>query len=120
EPEVFEGAASEYRASIERIKAYLNTINVRPIRRTSLVVIEATSENPPFAALIANKHAQSYIDWVRTARVEQQSRGLRFLRGQADELREKVADLEREIADYAEANSIVALNKDENITAQKM
>lgn len=109
-----------YKAPITTIKTYLDTIEVKPIRRTSLVVINATTTNPALSALIANKHALSYIDWVRTSRIEQQSRGLQFLRGQAEELREKVSDLEREMADYAEANSIVALNKDENITAQKM
>lgn len=109
-----------YKAPINIIKKYLETIEVRPIRRTSLVVIRATTTNPALSALISNKHALSYIDWTRSNRIEQQARGLEFLRGQAEELREKVAGLEREMADYAEANSIVALNKDENITAQKM
>ncbi|MBX7143193.1 MAG: polysaccharide biosynthesis tyrosine autokinase [Oligoflexia bacterium] len=109
-----------YKAPIGTIKAYLDAVEVAPVRRTSLVLIKAVTGSPQLAALIANKHALTYIDWVRSNRIEQQSRGLQFLRGQADELREKVADLEREMADYAEANSIVALNKDENITAQKM
>lgn len=113
-------ALTGYRAPIGLIRSYLTTIQVKPVRRTSLVVIEATTKNSALSALVANKHALSYIDWIRSNRIAQQSRGLQFLRGQADELREKVADLEREMADYAEANSIVALNKDENITAQKM
>lgn len=111
---------SPYKAPIPIIRRYLETIEVKPIRRTSLVVIRATTTNPVLSALIANKHGLSYIDWMRSNRIEQQSRGLVFLRGQADELREKVAGLEREMAEYAEANSIVAVNKDENITAQKM
>ncbi len=109
-----------YKAPISVIKKYLDTIEVKPVRRTSLVVIRATTKSPTLSALIANKHALSYIDWTRSNRIEQQAHGLEFLRGQADELREKVAGLEREMADYAEANSIVAVNKDENITAQKM
>ncbi|MBN8551250.1 MAG: hypothetical protein J0M12_18200, partial [Deltaproteobacteria bacterium] len=109
-----------YKSPISTIKGYLDTLEVKPVRRTSLVVINATTTNPALSALIANKHALAYIDWVRNSRIEQQARGLQFLRGQAEELREKVSDLEREMADYAEANSIVALNKDENITAQKM
>jgi capsular exopolysaccharide synthesis family protein len=111
---------STYQASVEDIRSYLGSIDVRPIRRTSLVVIQATSDDPTIAALIASRHSVAYQDWVRTSRMSQQARGLKFLRGQADELREKVVDLEREIADYAEANSIIAVNKDENITAQKL
>lgn len=109
-----------YRNPVALLKEYLDAIAVQPVRRTSLVTIQASSPSAEYAALFANKHAENYIEWVRRTRIEQQSRGLRFLRAQADELREKVADLEREMADYAESHSIVALNKDENITVQKM
>jgi capsular exopolysaccharide synthesis family protein len=109
-----------YSHPISLIQAYLQGITVRPIRKTSLVVISATSTNPAIAAKMANAHSQSYINWVRTVRVKQQARGLQFLRDQSDELKLRVSDLEHELADYAEANSIVALNKDENITVQRM
>lgn len=113
-------SSNTYLNSIETIKKYLNLIEIKPVRRTSLVSVVATAKDPNIARQIANLHAENYIDWVRTGRIDQQARGLTFLQTQADELRQKVADLEREAADYAEANSIVAVNKDENITAQKM
>lgn len=109
-----------YTSPISEIKYYIDLIKVNPVRRTSLVSILATTDKPDLSAKIANAHASAYIDWVRTARVEQQSAGLKFLKGQAEELKEKVAGLEREMADYAEENSIVAVNKDENIVAQRM
>jgi succinoglycan biosynthesis transport protein ExoP len=111
---------SRYQAPVGLIRSYLAMIDVKPVRRTSLVGIQVTADDPELASMIANHHATSYMDWVRQVRVEQQARGLTFLRAQADELREKVADLDRELADYAETNSIVAVNKDENITAQKL
>lgn len=111
---------SSYKSSLEQMEAYLDRLNVEPVKRTSLVMIEATYDDPQIAAMIANRHASAYIEWVREKRMEQQSRGLVFLRKQAEELREKVADIERDLADYAEANSIVAVNKDENIVVQKM
>ncbi len=110
----------EYKSSLRELSAYLAAIKMKAIKRTSLVEIQATFPSAETAAFVANKHAQTYIEWVRDVRVEQQARGLQFLRAQAEEFRERVADLERELADYAEANSIVALNKDENITVQKM
>ncbi|WKZ56813.1 MAG: polysaccharide biosynthesis tyrosine autokinase [Bdellovibrionota bacterium] len=112
--------AHGYQHQLKYLRGYLDLIRVKPVRRTSLVGIEATTESPELSALVANRHAEEYIEWVRKGRVEQQSRALTFLQGQADELRQRVADLEREMADYAEANSIVAVNKDENITVQKM
>lgn len=119
ESERRDGGAS-YKSSIKEMQRYLDGIGVEPIKRTSLVRIAATFERPETAALVANRHASAYIDWVREKRMEQQSRGLIFLRKQAEELREKVVDIERDLAEYAEANSIVAVNKDENIVVQKM
>jgi len=109
-----------YKASLPMMRSYLDAIDINPVRRTSLVLIDATAKDPIVAALIARRHADAYIEWVRSTRVEQQARALQFLRQQADELRERVGDIEREMADYAEANAIVAVNKDENIIAQKM
>ncbi|NLF25735.1 MAG: polysaccharide biosynthesis tyrosine autokinase [Deltaproteobacteria bacterium] len=113
-------ASAGYKNSITQIKDYLERISVKPLRRTSLVVIEAIDQDPRFAADMANKHAQEYINWVRDVRVQRQSQGLVFLQQQANDLRTKLSDLEREMADYAEENSIVALNKDENIVVQSM
>lgn len=111
---------SGYQNSLSDIEAYLRTIKVSPVRRTSLVVISSTVDDPRLAAKIANTHARSYMDWVRDKWVEQQSHSLEFLKRQSQELRERVVSLERDMAEYAEDNSIIAVNKDENITAQKM
>lgn len=113
-------SVSGYKHSIRELNDYLNLLEIAPLRRTSLVQIYATTSNPELAARIANVHAQTYINWVRENWVEQQSHSLHFLKQQATELREKVVELEREMADYAEENSIIAVNKDENITAQRM
>lgn len=111
---------SGYSASGRTIRKYLDMLVVAPVRRTTLVNISVTHPDKSFATLVANRHASTYIDWVRNLRVDQQARGLSFLSSQAIELRERVNDLERQLTDYAETNSIVALNKDENITVQKM
>jgi polysaccharide biosynthesis transport protein len=111
---------TDYKHSVRDIKNYLDALQVKPLRRTSLVVIESTHESPRMAALMANKHASAYIGWVREVRVRQQSQGMLFLQQQATDLRTKLSDLEREMADYAEENSIIALNKDENIVVQSM
>lgn len=113
-------AVAGYRHPISQINKYLDSISVKPQRGTTLVSIYANSDNAVLSAQLANAHARAYIDQVRASRINQQSSGLKFLKSQADELKEKVADLEREIADYAEEHSIVAVNKDENITAQRM
>ena len=115
-----EELSAGYQHPVRYLEAYLKRLAVKPVRRTSLVLIEATSDSPTLAAYIANRHAEEYLRWVRDIRVRQQSQGLSFLQQQASELRTKLSDLEREMADYAEEHSIVAVNKDENIIVQKM
>lgn len=65
----FDGV-NEYKNPLRLIKSYIGQVEVRPLRRTSLVVISATSENAINSALFANTHASSYIDWVREKRME--------------------------------------------------
>lgn len=115
-----DSAAAGYRAPIGMIRNYIKQLSISPVRRTSLVTIGVTAKDPVIAARIARAHALAYIDWVRDARIEQQTRSLSFLQKQATELRQKVSDLERSLAEYAEDNAIVGVNKDENIVAQKM
>jgi capsular exopolysaccharide synthesis family protein len=112
--------SSAYNNSTRQIHSYLGLIEVSPIRRTSLVKLEVTTDDPALSADISNIHAREYVDWVRETRIQRQSEGAQFLRTQAEELRLRVAKLERELADYAEEHEIVALNKDENITVSKM
>ncbi|MCI5066238.1 polysaccharide biosynthesis tyrosine autokinase [bacterium] len=109
-----------YEHGVKEIKNYLGLIQVVPVRRTSLVEINATSSSPEVASRMANLHAKEYREWLRESHVKQRSDTLQFLREQATELRQKVSGLEREIADYAEQHSIIAVNRDENITAQRM
>jgi capsular exopolysaccharide synthesis family protein len=120
EGQSIDSAISGYTAPAKMLRTYLDHISVSPVRRTTLVNIDVVDDSPVFAATVANKHAAAYIEWVRSLRLDQQGRGLAFLSAQSAQLQERVADLERQLADYAEENSIVALNKDENITIQKM
>lgn len=113
-------SSGNYKAQQRVLDTYSRSMEIEPVRRTSLVNIRVTLPDARMAAMVADRHAAAYIEWVRNARVGQQSQGLQFLQAQANEQRDRVADLERELSEYAEANSIVALNKDENITAQKL
>jgi capsular exopolysaccharide synthesis family protein len=102
------------------LKRYLELISIVPVRRTMLVNITVTHRNKQLAARIANRHAEAYIEWSRKSRIDGQSKGVEFLGVQSAELQHRVERLEQELAEYAEAHSIVALNKDENIVVQKM
>ena len=102
------------------IDRYLDALSVLPVRRSNVVVIEALSPDPSHAAAMANAHAQGYVRWIRRIRNNTRADGLSFLGEQSKKLEARVSDLERQLAEYAEEHSIVAVNERENIVAQRM
>lgn len=113
-------SASRYKHSIKYLKSYIDKVKVEPLRKTSLIELHIIDSNPENAAYMANAHAESYINWVRDNRVEKQARGLKFLNSEKAKIKKKINDVEREMADYAEENSIVAVNENENVVMSKV
>lgn len=109
-----------YHQSISKLKQYKGLLTITPIRRTSLVKVSVTMSDPALAAKVANLHAKEYIELTRADRQKSALDNLIFLQGQAQELADKIALLEREMASYAEGNAIVSVTKDENIVVKQM
>lgn len=109
-----------YNFPISTLEGYQSLVKISPVRRTSLVEVSATTANPELSAKIANKHSAAFIELIRSERQKTTLDNLIFLKSQAQELAEKVALTERNIATYAEENAIVSLNKDENIVVKQM
>ncbi len=120
EPTVDEEVINQYSHPVSMLKRYLSLVSIHPIKKTSLVKVEATTSSPELSTQIARAHSKAFIDLVRTERQDSTLEELTFLEAQAEELAEKVAAAERERASYAEEHAIVSLNKDENITIKKM
>ncbi len=113
-------SGSSYQHPIGLLKSYLGLISISPVKRTFLVKISATTSDPKLSASIANTHSQNFIELAKEEKQKTALTNLVFLRSQADELASKVAVIEQDIAKYAEENSIIALNQDENIVLRKM
>ena len=112
--------SSDYHHPLESLQSYLRLLGIVPVRKTSLVKVSVTTADPELSAKIANAHSQAFIDYIRAERQQSALENLVFLKGQAEELANKVALAERNIAAYAEENAIVSLNKDENIVVRRM
>lgn len=113
-------AKSKYKHEVKYLKSYIERVSVQPIKKTTLIELHVLSKDPALAEYMANKHAEAYIDWVRDNRVERQASGLKFLTQEKAKIKRKIATIEREMADYAEENSIVAVNENENVVMSKV
>jgi succinoglycan biosynthesis transport protein ExoP len=57
-----------YQNSPRALKRYLSILSVSLVRKTSLIEITATTHSPELSALIANTHAEKFIQHVRSER----------------------------------------------------
>ena len=114
------GRYQKYRHTLPKLKQYLSLIKVNPIKKTSLIEVKVVTNDPEFSSLIANAHAETFIEHTRIQRQTAAVENLSLLKGQADELAAKVTESERNLGKYAEEHAIITLNKDENIVAKKM
>ena len=109
-----------YNHPLPLLNAYINLINISPVRRTFLVQVSATTSDPQLSSDIANAHSQNFIELTKEDKQKVALNNLVFLRSQAEDLASKVALAEQEVAQYAEDNAIVAVNQNENIVINKM
>ena len=114
------GEGTYYSFSDELLRSYLSTITVLPVRKTTLVNVSATTADPELSAKLANAHGEAFIDLVRSERHRATVENLSFLKRQAAELQQKLKVSEETLAQYAEREAIIAVDKEENIMVRRV
>ncbi len=117
DPEFLEAFELSQAGDIEQrdIEALLLTnIDIRGKIQSSLVDVEFSSPSPSVSALIANLWAQEFISANYDKRFGTNVEAREFLTSQIEELREVLSRSEKELVEYANANEILILNKNEN------
>ncbi|MCC6953582.1 MAG: polysaccharide biosynthesis tyrosine autokinase [Deltaproteobacteria bacterium] len=113
-------ADEHYDYSLDFLQSYQDRIQINDVKKTALVKISAVTSNPRFSALLANTHAQAFIELSREELRQSAHDNLIFLREQAEELGDRVTSAEHELGEYAEKNEILPLTKDENVVVAQL
>jgi polysaccharide biosynthesis transport protein len=93
------------------LDAYYDRLNVYPVEKSRVIVIDFLSQNPELAARVANAIADAYIERQRAATQEQASAAGEWLAGQIESMRKKVADAEARVEAFrAKSNLLVGPN----------
>ncbi|HEY1747429.1 MAG TPA: exopolysaccharide transport family protein [Xanthobacteraceae bacterium] len=93
------------------LDAYYARLNVYPVEKSRVIVIDFMSQNPELAARVANAIADAYIERQRAATQEQASAAGEWLSGQIESMRKKVADSEARVEAFrAKSNLLVGPN----------
>ena len=93
------------------LDANYDRLNVYPVEKSRVIVIDFLSQNPELAARVANAVADAYIQRQRLATQEQASAAGEWLSGQIESMRQKVADAEARVEAFrAKSNLLVGPN----------
>jgi polysaccharide biosynthesis transport protein len=93
------------------LDAYYQRLNVYPVEKSRVIVIDFLSQNPELAARVANAIADAYIERQRLATQEQARAAGDWLAGEIESMRKKVADAEARVEAFrAKSNLLVGPN----------
>jgi succinoglycan biosynthesis transport protein ExoP len=95
-------------------------ISVSPIKDSKIVTISYMSENPEFAALVANSVAKAYISEILDMKMSSTRYALEWMSKKAEEEKTKLEKSERALQDYMRTNDIVTLQNKITITPEKL
>jgi capsular exopolysaccharide synthesis family protein len=114
-PEFAAGSAStpkEVEARLDAAaEAILGRISIEPVRSSFLVNVKARAYDPKLTALLANTLAELYIEQNLKLKVDTTEQAGSFLGEQSADARKKLAEAERALQRFNEANNVISLEE---------
>ena len=109
--------AEYYRNSIDH---FIDSVDVRPVRRSNLVEVAFYSEDPKLASRIANQLAQDYILQNLQVKWDETIKASDWLQTQLVSLKAKLEKSEDSLQTYAQANSILFVEEKKNLATERL
>ena len=110
----------EYKGLKDPLSAFLNRLQVKPVKKSRLVRLTASAYDPETATKISNLWADIYIKQNLMDRLNSSSDAAGWLSEKVDELQKKVQQSEYALQKYKEENNIISIKERENIVLQKL
>lgn len=93
------------------LEAYYERLTVFPVDKSRVISIEFQSADPELAARVANAVADTYLSFQQTARQDQTRAAGRWLSGEIDVLRKRVAEAEAKVEEFrSKTNLFIGTN----------
>jgi capsular exopolysaccharide synthesis family protein len=102
------------------IDAYLDRLDVSPVRQARIVNISFESKDPELAARIINAHAKQFIDQNLQFKVEATEAASDFLEQNLVTLRQKLEKAEDQLQQYSQENQILFTEEGVNTATEKL
>ncbi len=104
--------------SIKEIIRSANRITRDP--RSIIIKVSFAHRDPEAAALLANRHASRFIDFVTDSARLSNRAALVFLEEQSEDLQVQLETLRRELQSYRQRYNLVSLEESQNIVVERL
>ncbi len=94
---------------------FFRNLTISPVRRSRIIDIHYTAQDPEQAQLVLMSYIQNFIDSQQLQRLESTEDAKAYLSIQIDASREKMQTAEKKLLNYARANKIVDTNADVSV-----
>jgi len=102
------------------VDAFKEKLAVYQIEKSRVIAVEFTSKDPKLAAAIPNAMAKVYLSLQSGAKLESNSEVARWLEPEVANLREKVKEAEKKVADYRASFDIVPMGETGSFSGQQL
>ncbi len=102
------------------LDAFTERLQVYQINSSRVIGISFTSRDPELAASVPNAMAQVYLSMQSGAKLDSNSEATRWLEPEIDNLRQKVSEAEKKVADYRSANGLLQTTDTSTFASQQL
>jgi capsular exopolysaccharide synthesis family protein len=102
------------------VDAYLEHLDVSPVRQARLVKISFQSQDAELAARVINAHAKEFIDQNLQFKVDATEAASDFLQQNLVTLRQKLEKAEDQLQQYSQQNQILFTEEGKNTATEKL
>lgn len=102
------------------LKTFQEKLQVYQVEKSRVIGIEFNSEDPKLAAAIPNEIAKVYSAIQSGAKLDSNSEAARWLEPEISNLREKVQEAEKKVADYRASAGLLPLSETSTFSSQQL
>ena len=102
------------------LDAYFDRLTAFAVDKSRVIVVQFESRDPALAARVANSIAQGYLVLQRDSRQQEAKTASRWLAGEIDSLRKKVADAEARVASFRSKANLFTGPNNTTLSSQQL
>ena len=102
------------------LDAYYDRLQVYPVEKSRVIVIDFLSEDPKLAAEVANTIAEAYLVRQQAAKQQQARAAGEWLAGEIETMRQKVADAEAKVEAFRSNSNLLVGPNNTTLSAQSL